>query len=520
VPGGADPASAAVIEQDPAGENEDVEIEIEVPLEEPAVPAAPLPDRSDRDARNSWLQVRLGTLVGSHPPLRGARIGISVFDLERGEVLYGKEPDIRLNLASNAKVLTSTVALDRLGPDFRWRTAVYADKWDPLTGTVQGNLYVRGRGDPTLRAGDLRTLAHDLKLAGVRTIQGQLVFDTSYFDKVVEPPHFGEQPKERAGFRAPVGAVSIEGNSVVVVVEPNTAGILPATVSLEPAVGDYVRVTVADVATITRGRTRLRVETKLKKDWIELEVTGQIRADQGTEWIRRRIDDPLRMAGEVMKRALAAEAITLVKKKLGQAAVPEKARLLAFHDSPPLGEVVRAMNKLSNNFYAEVVLKTLGAESGPAYSIPPRPATWADGLAAISTWLVDVGGLAEGSFRVGNGSGLFTSTEVSAGQMTQVLDAAWRDFRVGPDLASSLAVMGVDGTVRSRLARSPAKGRARAKTGTLAAVSTLAGYVAVDSRRPLAFAILVNDIPEGGRAHARRLQDEIVAACVTYLGGD
>jgi D-alanyl-D-alanine carboxypeptidase/D-alanyl-D-alanine-endopeptidase (penicillin-binding protein 4) len=178
------------------------------------------------------------------------------------------------------------------------------------------------------------------------------------------------------------------------------------------------------------------------------------------------------------------------------------------------------MNKLSNNFYAEAVLKTLGAELGPAYSIPPRPATWADGLAAVDRWLVDVAGLEEKSYRFGNGSGLFASTEVSAAQMTRVLDAAWRDFRVGPDLAASLAVMGVDGTVRWRLLTSPARGRARVKTGTLAAVSTLAGYVAVDSRRPLAFAILLNDIPEGARAHARMLQDEIVAACVAYLGGE
>jgi D-alanyl-D-alanine carboxypeptidase/D-alanyl-D-alanine-endopeptidase (penicillin-binding protein 4) len=500
-----------------------IEIEIEIAPDDAtaATPAAaPLPDPDDKDARNAWLQVRLGTLMGSHPPLRNARIGVSIVDLATGEELYGKDPTATFNLASNAKVITSAAALARLGPDFRWRTAAYAEVFDPLTGTIKGDLYVRGRGDPTLRVADLRALVHDLALAGVRAIQGKIVFDLTYFDGVVEPPHFDEQPKERAGFRAPVGALSVDGNSVVVVVEPDVAGVLPAAVTVEPAVGPYVQVTLADVATVTRGRTRIRVETLLKKDVIELQVTGQIRADQGPEWIRRRIDDPVRMASEVLKNALAAEGITLLKKKVGRGAVPEKAKLLAYHASPPLGDIVRTMNKLSNNFYAEALLKTLGAETGPAYAIPPRPATWEDGLAAVRAWLVLDVGLEAPAFRFGNGSGLFSSTAVSAAQMTQVLGAAWKDFRVGPDLVASLAVMGVDGTVRSRLARTPARGRARAKTGTLAAVSTLAGYVAVDSRRPLAFAIFVNGIPEGGRAHARRLQDEIVAACVAYLGGE
>lgn len=498
--------------------------EIEILLDDAAVAgppaAAPLPDISDRDARNAWLQVRLGTLMGSHPPLAGSKIGVSIVDLESGDALYGKEPDALMNLASNAKVLTAAAALARLGPEFRWRTAAYADKWDPTTGTIKGNLYLRGRGDPTLRAADLRVLVHDLKLAGVRSIEGQIMFDLTYFDAVIEPPHFDEQPTERAGFRAPVSALSVDGNSVVVVVEPDTSGIFPAEVWVEPDLGDYVQITIADVASVDKGRTRIRVETRLEKDVIELEVTGQIRVDHGPEWIRRRIDDPVRMAGEVVKDALAAEGIPLRKKKLGRGAVPEKAIRLAYHESLPLGDIVRSMNKLSNNFYAEAVLKTLGAELGPAYSIPPRPATWADGLAAVDRWLVDVAGLEEKSYRFGNGSGLFASTEVSAAQMTRVLDAAWKDFRVGPDLAASLAVMGVDGTVRGRLVTTPARGRARAKTGTLAAVSTLAGYVAVDTRRPLAFAILLNDIPEGARAHARLLQDEIVAACVAYLGGE
>ena len=513
-------------QEDAAPATEDPELDVEIEIDDLGPPdaagAAPaLPD--DRAARDAWLTARIGKILAGRPALARARVGVALVDLANGEVLYTRDEHAKFNLASNAKVITSAAALARLGPEFRWRTAIYGEKWDPLTGTVEGDLYLRGRGDPTLRAEDIKKLVHDLKLAGVRAIKGQLVYDTSYFDGVVEPPHFAEQPKERAGFRAPVGALSIEGNSIVVVVEPDPAGVLPAEVSLDPPAGDYVEVTLADVTTVTTGRTRLRVETKpvkkLGQPKLELEVTGQIRADHGPYWVRRRIDDPIRYAHELVERYLAFEAITLLKKKPKRGIVPLTAHLLAVHESPPLGDVVRTMNKLSNNYIAETVLKTLGAEVVASLGPTPRPATWGDGLAAVHRWLVEEVGLADGSFRFSNGSGLFSSTEVSPAQLARVLVHAWEDFRVGPDLTASLAVMGVDGTLRSRLRTTPARGRVRAKTGTLAAVSTLGGYIAVDTRRPLAFSILINDIPVGARGHARRVQDEIVQACVAYLGG-
>lgn len=482
--------------------------------------AAALPDPADPDARDAWLDDRLTAILGGFPQLGAARVGVSVVDLTTGQALFGSRADLGLNLASNTKVLTSAAALARLGPDFRWRTALYADKWNPETAEIEGDLYIRGRGDPTLKSSELRTLIHDLHMAGVRTIRGGIVFDGSYFDGVTEPPYFDDQPKERAGFRAPYGAFNLDQNAVVVVIEPDPAGVDFARVWLEPDVAPYVVLKYDEVMTVPTGRTRLHVETTIKKDkdkTVELEVTGQIRPES-PEWIRRRIDDPVKFTGEILQRALAAEGIKLGKKKLGKDTVPPRARELAVHDSAPLGEIVRQMNKISNNFYAEALLKTLGAEAIAGVGAP-RPATWADGVAEVARYLTEVVGLDPGSFRAGNGSGLFGASQVSAAQLTKVLDAAWRDFRVGPDLAASLAIMGVDGTVRSRLRATPVRGRARVKTGTLASVSSLAGYVAVDSRRVLAFAVIVNDIPDASRGWARALQNQIVEACVGYLGG-
>jgi D-alanyl-D-alanine carboxypeptidase/D-alanyl-D-alanine-endopeptidase (penicillin-binding protein 4) len=126
-------------------------------------------------------------------------------------------------------------------------------------------------------------------------------------------------------------------------------------------------------------------------------------------------------------------------------------------------------------------------------------------------------GLPPGTYRADNGSGLFNATEVSAKQMVTLLRGAHADYRIGPDLAASLPIGGMDGTLAKRFKDSAAKGRVRAKTGTLATVATLAGFVGVDSKHPVAFAILVNDIPAGQKPAARAMADDMLDAVVAYL---
>jgi D-alanyl-D-alanine carboxypeptidase/D-alanyl-D-alanine-endopeptidase (penicillin-binding protein 4) len=252
---------------------------------------------------------------------------------------------------------------------------------------------------------------------------------------------------------------------------------------------------------------------KVKVDHPEIEVGGQIRWGEGSWEVKKRVDEPARFAGEVFRRTLAAHGVKVKVPTITSGVVPATAKLLAAHDSPPLSEVVRQMNKLSDNYLAESVLKTLGAQTRTT----PGPASWADGRAAVHRYLAAIG-LPESGYRIDNGSGLFDATEVSATQVTAVLAAAHRDFRVGPDLVASLPVGGVDGTLAKRWHGHAAAGRVRAKTGTLDKVVALAGYVAIDGQHPVGFAILVNDIPPGQRASARTAADEILDAMVSYLG--
>ncbi len=467
--------------------------------------APPIPQ-----ARKGWLRDRLTAALAAHPTLTRARISFAVTDLASGEELGSHDADKPFNLASNTKLLTSITALATLGSGFRWRTAVYAGPVD-ATGKIAGDLYLRGRGDPLLTAAQLEALADELVARGIRAVDGQLVIDTSYFDGVTGPPHFDEQPKEQAAFRATIASLGVSRSAATVLVVANPAG--AATVTLEPDAGDYVKISKREVVSVTTGRTRLRVDTKLRAGHVELEVSGQIRAGEGSWEVRRRVDDPARFAAEVFLRALATRGIAVRRRTIGDGPVPLTAKLVAVHDSAPLSDVLRFMNKLSDNYVAECVLKTIGAETKGT----PGPATWADGVASVGKYLASIG-IAAGSYRADNGSGLYSATEVSAHQLITLLKTAHADYRIGPDFVASLPIGGVDGTLAKRWHGKPARGRVRAKTGTLDKVTTIAGYVGVDSGHPLAFAILVNDIPIGQRGAARAMADDMVDILAAYLG--
>jgi D-alanyl-D-alanine carboxypeptidase/D-alanyl-D-alanine-endopeptidase (penicillin-binding protein 4) len=472
----------------------------------------------DAKQRPAWLEDKIQAAIDARPLLAAkAKIGVSIVDVTTGAELFARDADKGMNLASNAKLLTSVAALGTLGGGFRWRTSVFVDDkaLDPMTGIVTGDLYLRAMGDPTLTVNDLRALATEIAARGVRTIQGSLMIEATYFDDVVDPPHFAEQPKERAYFRAPIASFGVSRSAFLVNVIAEPGG--GARVWLEPDAGEHIKLTKMEVTSVVEGRTRIKVDIKpkkdvLKKDVLEVEVTGVIRYADGHWWSKRRVDDPMRYAAEVFKRALAEKGIRFMKKAIKTGPVPLNAKPLVAHDSVPLSSVVREMNKASDNYFAECVLKTLGAETRAT----PAPASWADGVGAMQAYLAKVG-LPPGTYRSDNGSGLFSATEVSPKQMVTVLKAAHKDYRIGPDLLASLPVGGMDGTLARRWPTSAAKGRVRAKTGTLATVTTLAGYVAVDSARPLAFAIFVNDIPTGQKGPARAMADDMLDAIVAYL---
>lgn len=512
-PGAAPPSGSAAAEPpvEPAAENDDGD------GDGSGRPVSAMP--VDPAERARWLTRELDAAVAGRAGLAGAKLGAIAVDLATGATLWQHQADVPLSLASTTKLFTGAAALHALGPGYLWRTAFYGEEAPGASAAELRDdtidvLYLRGRGDPTLDLSNLRALATDLADRGIRRIRKEIVLDTTFFDDALEPPHFDEQPKERAAFRAPVSALSLARNSVVVIATADADGASPPRVRLEPPVDELFRVVADELVTTPDGKTRVRIDVVPKPGKnakLELRLSGQLAAGGPPFYRRIRIDDPVAFVGAALRQALDERGIR-APSRVTLGAVPNKAKLLVAYDGPPLAEVVRRMNKTSDNFLAEVVFKTLGAATRAAAG----PATWADGAAAVQRY---VGGLGlAGSVRLDNGSGLFDASAASPAQLAHLLAAAARDFRVAPDFIASLPVGGVDGTLQGRFEGRPAAGLVRAKTGTLAQVSALAGYVGVESQRLVAFAVLVNGLAPQQRREARALQEDLIDVLALYLG--
>jgi len=476
--------------------------------EKPLVPPA-----ADFAARAKYLHDRIEGIVGFRSlELAGARIGVAVYDLASEKMIVAIDGDGLYNSASNTKLVTAAAALAMLGPQYRYYTALYGLEVDP-EGVLKGDLYVRGRGDPSLGTSELYQLVREMKQNGVKKIAGRIVVDADYFDNRDLPPHFEEQPKNQAPYRAPIASTSLNFNAVTVSLRPAPTGIGPCEIIIDPP-NDYVMVESA-VETVATGRTRIRMESKTTRDNLKLTVSGQLRLDDGMKSYRRRIPDPVRYVGSALRSAIAANGIAIdAKKKIITGQVPKLAKPLAWRVSEPMATLVRGLGKYSNNFVAETLLKTIGAVKRPDQH---KPATWDDALVAVRAWLEGNIGWKKDGYYYGNGSGLFSSNRFSPREITSLLAAAYRDFRFGPDFLASLSIAGVDGTISRRMSRGPAAGLVRAKTGTMSGVSTLSGYAALDGRAPLVFSILVNGFSDQQADTARVLQNEICEAMIPFL---
>jgi D-alanyl-D-alanine carboxypeptidase/D-alanyl-D-alanine-endopeptidase (penicillin-binding protein 4) len=229
----------------------------------------------------------------------------------------------------------------------------------------------------------------------------------------------------------------------------------------------------------------------------------------GTLSYRRRVESPLHHAGYVLVEALRAQRIQ-VPERVALRRTPANASLLASHVSPPLAQVLFALGKQSDNFVAEMALKVLGAER------VRQPGTSGDGAHTAVDTLKRLG-IATANIRMVNGSGLFRGNAIAAVHLARLLEAMHRDTALRPEFLAHLAIAGVDGTLAERLKGLPAPRIVRAKTGTLADVAALSGYVLGPTPEPgMAFSVIANDV--GGKVHAaRELADHIVEAIVAQL---
>ncbi len=430
---------------------------------------------------------------------QGGEAGVLVRELGSGRVLAQHGQDRPLNPASNAKLVTAAAALDALGSEYRFTTGVYGS----IENGRAERLVLRGHGDPSLTTASLWDLGHALTEMGLEQV-GVVEVDGTRFDESFVPPAFDQQPDEWASFRAPISAVALERNTVTINVMAGRQG-EEARVWVDPPGFVELQGTIVTRARGSREAVRLALSPSGPR--LVAKMDGHVPAGSGRLRFTRRVDDPTLFAGYVFRDILRRVGVR-VDGEVRRGTGAEKRRLV-YVSSAPLRELLDSLGKESDNFYAEMVFKALGAEhaEGPARS--------ADGAAMVVEWLKKHGGYPRGS-RITNGSGLFDANRLSASALVNTLVAVYDDQALRPEFLSHLAKGGVDGTLRSRFTKGPARARVRAKTGTLARVDALSGYVLAPQRKDaVAFAILVNGV--AAHQQTRRRVDDIVAAVAQHV---
>ncbi len=438
--------------------------------------------KEDTSAYTDALRKRL-TFILKDEKLDTTQMSVEVFSMTQQESLYRLNPEKPLSPASAIKVLTAVVALERLGSDYRFSTEVFTDG-KLSQGTLKGNLYLVGGGDPLLSPASLTNLVEQLQRLEIRQVTGQIVVDDWAFDQ--DRIDLARIPTDTdKAYNAPVGALSLNFNAVRAYFRPGIKTGAATRVSLWPE-SSFVKLANRAVTT-SKGQPMRLNAARLKGTGTDvIEVTGSMPINAGEISRDFNITQPPKFAGAVFKRLLIDSGIKVAGSEIVHSERPKSARRIARHQSQPLREVVTAMCKDSNNFIADTLVKTIGRE------VKGGQGTMAKGLAVIKDGATRMGVNTRG-FKVVSGSGLTRDNRMSAEQFVSLLNFTYLEFDILPELLSSLPIAGKDGTLKNRMKGTVAVGRLRAKTGTIDGVSSLVGLVQSRGGELIAFAILMND---------------------------
>ena len=401
--------------------------------------------------------------------------------------------------ASLMKLVTALAGLERLGPNFRWTTRVYAGGAIEA-GRLDGDLYLEGGGDPWLVTERFWRLLQRIRERGVIDVGGDVVIDDTWFDGPAgDPGAFDGKPYRT--YNALPAATLLNFNATVFHLWP------------EPRRG-RVRVTLDPPSTTLRvdnrialsgapcpgGHPVLDLRVVPASGTAALRLSGAYPAACGPFSLSRSItDSALHVLGafEALWRGMGGG----IGGSLRRGRVPEQARELVRWPSEPLAQVVRGMNKFSNNVMSRQLLLTLGAEAEGGR------ATVQNGRAVVARWLAERG-FAPRDIVVDNGSGLSREARASARALARLLLMAWHS-PVMPEFVSSLPIAAVDGTLGRRFRGSRLAGRMHLKTGLLDHVRSAAGYVLDASGRRYVVVMLHNH-ENVHRGPGTRVQDALL----------
>ena len=463
------------------------------------------------------LTKRLDSLLDA-PPLNRHLWGIAIAD-SNGRTIFSRNADRLFIPASNTKLLVTAAAAVLLPPDWTARTSLYAT--GPVAnGVLQGHLVLYGRGDPTMgrrcfsvdttQAGacqadafaPLRDLARGLAARGVTSVAGDVIGDGSFFEPAIIHPTW-ETGDLAWWYAAPVSGLGFTDNSLEVTTTATTPG-APATITLWPDLGNAA----------LENRTRTVAEGSRSTFDIVRDGTGRFIAVGDVPIIGRprtsyiAVEDPSLYTALAFRQALMEHGIAVLggTRSTVDSMLFRDARggpALAEVQSRPLRDWIFPIHNTSQNWYAEMLLKELGRTQGGEGS-------WDAGIAVVRRFLIDSVGVDSTAVSQSDGSGLSAQNLVAPAAFLRILSYMRRHPRYEV-FAAGLPRSGLPGSLRNRFTGTPLEGQVLAKTGSIAGVNTLSGYVTTKNGRTLMVSIQANHHTLGGRAMIAAIDSLVVA---------
>ncbi|MGB7501499.1 MAG: D-alanyl-D-alanine carboxypeptidase/D-alanyl-D-alanine-endopeptidase [Azonexus sp.] len=408
-----------------------------------------------------------------------ASVAVVVQPVDAAQPLVAHNATQAMNPASVMKLVTTYAALDLLGPAWTWKTTAWTDTV-AVNGVLDGNLYLKGSGDPRFAIEHLSGLLRQLRVRGIQQINGDVVLDRTVFDvPAIDPGAFDDKPMRPYNVGPDGLLINLRALRFTLLPDNGKPRLLMETPSDGLRVDNQLR--AGEGGCGSNWKDFISVRLIPENNGNRLEFTGTYSPLCGEKALNLA---PLPADGQAggLIRALWKELGGTLGGQVRGGSVPAGSRLIATHESPPLADTVRDINKYSNNVMARQVYLTLGNDNTPASAERARQ--------RIADWL-NLRGLRFAELEIENGSGLSRRERISADSLNRLLLDAWKN-PVMPEFVSSLPIVGIDGTMKKRLNGSEATGRAHIKTGTLDGVKTAAGY-ALDARsRRYAVTFLIN----------------------------
>lgn len=454
--------------------------------------------RAATPASTAWSSPRgtaaltsdLGSILRAHT--RGGRWGVMVASVTRGDILFAENADVLLKPASILKMMTTGLVLERYGPQHTFKTEVLKDR-GVNGGVLEGNLYLRGGGDPTLSLrfwqgeSPMDALATQIAAAGIRHVKGSVIADESAFE-AERIPQGWKTTYLGSAYAAPVSALSLNENIVWIVARPEGGS---AVVELDPPS------TALPVTSTVRlvGGSGGRISARRTADGIS--VSGTIGSRSAPRRYSLVVQEPPTYAAGALEASLRKAGVQ-VDGGVRAGVTPRGAEAVAEVRSLPMANMVSYMNRESINHFAELMFRNSARENGETVSAR-------DAEAALREFIEKKAGGRADHIRVRDGSGLSEADSLTARSMVQLLMYAHR-APWGPVFHASMPVAGESELMRRRMRSSPAQGNLHAKTGTTNSVAALAGYVTAMNGEILAFTFIYNG---NDRANARATMDRM-----------